>query len=390
MKIASAIVRSKDWEKGTEEALAQTTKQMAGVTPDIAILFASYAFAEFFPEMTGEVQLRTKAHLLVGCSGQGVIGAGEEIEGEPAVSLLLLSLPGARFTPYHFTQAQIEESSGPGFWHIETEIEPKDVNAWILLADPFHTDADALVRELGEAYPDIPVVGGMASGSDNVSLFLNTDCFHEGAIGVAVGGDWTLHAVVSQGCRPIGEPWTITQVERNVIFQIARKSAYQVLTETFRSLSKADQQHAQHNLLVGLAINEYQEEFRRGDFLIRNIMGIDAKSGSMAIGALPRAGQTMQFQLRHADAATEDMEHMLAQAQKDLGPRKGAAGLLFCCNGRGEGLFGEPSHDARMVAEKLGPIPLAGFFCNGEIGPVGNKTFLHGFTASLGLFVKRG
>src|ERR1043166_2587534 len=317
MKAASAIVRSDDWSKATQEAITQTTAQMAGTRPDLAVLFASHKFAESYAEMLGEIQLATKTPLLVGCSGQGVIGKNREIEGEAALSLMLVSLPGASLKPYHFTQAEIEESSGPGFWHIETEIEPKDVNAWILLADPFNTDVDLLGRQLNEAYPEIPISGGMASGTDEASLFLNTDVFQEGAIGVAVGGEWTLQAVVSQGCRPIGEPWTITQVERNIIHQIARKPAYKVLVETFQSLSDEDQQHAQRNLLVGLAINEYQEEFKRGDFLIRNIMGVDQKSGSMAVGALPRAGQTMQFQLRHADAATEDMEHMLEQARRE-------------------------------------------------------------------------
>src|ERR1043166_8298862 len=277
MKAASAIVRSDDWSKATQEAITQTTAQMAGTRPDLAVLFASHKFAESYAEMLGEIQLATKTPLLVGCSGQGVIGKNREIEGEAALSLMLVSLPGASLKPYHFTQVEIEESSGPGFWHIETEIEPKDVNAWILLADPFNTDVDLLVRQLNEAYPEIPISGGMASGTDEASLFLNTDVFQEGAIGgaggtgggsvcpdragfqegaigVAVGGEWTLQAVVSQGCRPIGEPWTITQVERNIIHQIARKPAYKVLVETFQSLSDEDHNNAHRNLLSGRAL----------------------------------------------------------------------------------------------------------------------------------------
>jgi small ligand-binding sensory domain FIST len=392
VKAASAIIRNDDWSAATSQAIAQTAAQMEGVTPDLALVFASHAFAENYSGMLAEIQSATDAPLLVGCSGQGIIGRSREIEGEPALSLLLLSLPGATLTPYHFTEEQVEESSGPGFWHLETGIEPGAVNAWMLLADPFHLNADSLVRQLNEAYPDVPIIGGMASGdaaAQETFLFLHDEVLREGATGVAIGGEWTMQAVVSQGCTPIGEPWTITSAEKNVIHQIARKPAYQVLVETFQSLSKADQQHAQRNLLVGLAVNEYQEDFKRGDFLIRNIMGVDPKSGSMAIGAMPRTGQTMQFQLRHAAAADEDMRQMLERARLELGHRELAAGLLCCCNGRGEGLFGEADHDAKVVADKLGPLPLAGFFCNGEIGPDGNKTFVHGFTASLGLFVRK-
>ncbi|MSR64963.1 MAG: hypothetical protein EXS18_04190 [Verrucomicrobiae bacterium] len=392
MKAASTIVHSKDWSKATQEAIRNVTAEMAGVKPDLALLFASHLFAENYPEMLAEIIVGTKAPLLVGCSGQGVIGTGREIEGEPALSLMLVSLPGATLKPYHFVEKDVEESSGPGFWHLQTEVEPKDVNAWMLLADPFHLDADRLVRQMNEAYPDVPIIGGMASGdfsTQETFLFLNSDVLREGGIGVAIGGGWTLRAVVSQGCKPIGEPWTITGVERNVIHQIARKPAYQVLVETFKAISKEDQQRAQHNLLVGLAVNEYIEDFKRGDFLIRNIMGVDPKAGSMAIGALPRVGQTMQFQLRDAAAATEDIQHMLDEARSATGQNGPVAGLLCCCNGRGTGLFGEPDHDAKAIAEKFGPLPLTGFFCNGEIGPVGNKTFLHGFTASLGFFVKK-
>src|ERR1043166_8992630 len=163
MKAASVLIHTEDWKKATAEAVAQTTAQMGGVTPDFALVFASHLYADHYEEMLGELQLGTKTPLLVGCSGQGIIGRSREIEGEAALSLMLVSLPGATLKPYHFTEAQVEESSGPGFWHLETEIEPKDINAWMLLADPFHLDADALVRQLNEAYPEIPIIGGMAS-----------------------------------------------------------------------------------------------------------------------------------------------------------------------------------------------------------------------------------
>jgi len=198
-----------------------------------------------------------------------------------------------------------------------------------------------------------------------------------------------LSGVISQGCTPIGETWTLTRVEHNLIRQIANRPAYAVLAETFQKLTPAEQQKARGNLLIGLVVNEYLEDFHRGDFLVRNLIGGDPNSGVLAVGALPRAGQMMQFQRRDADAANEDMSELLARTRGQLGAAAVYGGCLCCCNGRGKNLFGHPNHDAALVQKELGPMGLAGFFCNGEIGPVGGKNYLHGFTASLALFVKK-
>jgi small ligand-binding sensory domain FIST len=208
-------------------------------------------------------------------------------------------------------------------------------------------------------------------------------------VAISVGGDVRLASVISQGCTPIGETWTITKTDRNLIHEIGNRPAYKVLADTFNQLPPAEQQRTRGNLFVGLVINEYLEEFHRGDFLIRNLMGADPSSGVIAIAAFPRQGQTMQFQRRDAAAASEDIAALLTQAEKNV-PREAIYGaVLCCCNGRGSHLFGRAGHDAGMVQEKLGPVALAGFFCNGEIGPVGEKSFLHGWTASLALFVKK-
>jgi small ligand-binding sensory domain FIST len=188
--------------------------------------------------------------------------------------------------------------------------------------------------------------------------------------------------VVSQGCEPIGRTWTITDADGYVVRTLGNRPTYEVLMETIQSLEPSARQRAARNLLVGLAMDEYRDDFKRGDFLIRNVLGVDQATGALAVGAEPHVGQTLQFQIRDARAADEELRHMLSASG---GSARDTAAVLFACNGRGAGLFGAPDHDARTVRELLGPVPLAGLFCNGEIGPVGKSTFLHGFTASLGL-----
>jgi small ligand-binding sensory domain FIST len=208
-------------------------------------------------------------------------------------------------------------------------------------------------------------------------------------VAISIAGDVTLESVISQGCTPIGETWTITRADQNFIYEIANRPAYAVLAETFAKLAPDEQKKAQGNLFIGLVVNEYLDDFKRGDFLIRNLIGADAASGVLAVGAFPRPGQTIQFQRRDAAAANEDMMALLNRAHEQLKDRTVYGGCLCSCNGRGSHLFGYPSHDAGMVQRRLGPVALTGFFCNGEIGPVGAKNFLHGWTASLALFVKK-
>jgi small ligand-binding sensory domain FIST len=241
-------------------------------------------------------------------------------------------------------------------------------------------------------YPSLPVYGGLASGNfpePLTQIYLDGEVFEDGGVAVAVGGDVALNGVVAQGCTPIGETWTLTRVEQNLIRHIGNRPAYAVLAETVNQLPPAEQQQARGNLFIGLVVNEYLEDFHRGDFLVRNLIGGDPNSGVLAVGALPRAGQTIQFQRRDAASASQDMNDLLEAAHKNLGNTEIYGGCLFCCTGRGKNLFGRTSHDAGMVQDHFGPLGLAGFFCNGEIGPIGQKNFLHSHTAALALFVKK-
>jgi small ligand-binding sensory domain FIST len=391
MRTGAAAARHPDWR----EALAELTRQIPLPSGEedvhLALLFASAEYRPEFPDLVARARQLTGARLLVGCSGRGVIGAGKEIEGEPALALLAFSLPQAELTAVHLTQEDLERCRTPQDWHRLTGVAPGGTSAWLLFAEPFTMDAETLVDGLSAGYPGTPLVGGLASGDPRVRgthLFLNGEVYDHGAVALALGGPYTVRTIVSQGAAPIGETWAITGARGHIIETIAQRPAYQVLVDTLRALPAEMQQRVQRNLLVGLAMDERRSEFRRGDFLIRNLMGIDPERGALAVGALPRVGQTLQFQLRDPDAADEDLRELLGRAQKELGGRHPVGALLCSCNGRGVGLFGTPDHDARTLADLLGAIPVAGFFCNGEIGPVGERNFLHGFTASIALVIR--
>ena len=383
------------WHGGFEEAALQAWAEglrSALRAPRVSVGFV-FMSPRFFPHARETLEiLRVHAQipLLLGCSSQGLIANAMEVEEEAGLVLALHHLAGAELNAVRFTQQQVAECTNPAYWHAETGVGAKSGNGWLAFADPFSLDAETWLKQWNEAYAPQPILGGLASGASErtTQVYLNGDVFEDGGVALSVGGELRLQGVISQGCTPIGETWTITQAEGNIIWQIGNRPAYQRLVDTFEQLPPGVQQEARGNIFVGLVINEYLEEFRRGDFLVRNLIGGDPASGALAVGALPRQGQTLQFQRRDANAATEDMGEMLARAGQELAGGEVLGGVLCCCNGRGHGLFGEPSHDARMVQNQLGPLGLSGFFCNGEIGPVGARNFLHGYTASLALFVR--
>ncbi len=386
----AAVVADEQWESALQQAL-DGTNGLGQI--DVAILFASSFYAEYFPAMLARVRQATGGAILIGCSGQAIIGQGLELEDVPALSLLTLSLPGATLRPVRFTQRMIETCETPLAWRDCLDVQLDEVNAWLLFADPFRIEIEHLLDGLASAYGECPILGGMASSSNihtrRTHIFLNDEVFTEGGAGLAIGGSYTLLPVVSQGCEPIGETWTITGVRDNLIQTISNRPAYDMLVETFKNLPHEVQQRAQRNLLVGLAADEYLETFQRGNFLIRPLIGVERGTGALAIGALPRIGQTIQFQMRDASAADLDLNELLDQVCATLGHQLPIAGVLCSCNGRGIGLFETPNHDACAITRHLGAFPLAGLFCNGEIGPIGARPFLHGFTASLALVVQK-
>lgn len=385
------------WPGGFDEAGLQAwaetlRRQLTAPQVSLGLVFMSPRFFPHAQQVLEILRVHARIPLLAGCSSNSLVAGAHEIEEDAGLVLALYALPGATLRGVHFNQEQVGNADEPGYWPTETGVGPQQTNGWLVFADPFHLDAEAWMRSWNEAYAPLPVLGGLASGESNeqrTQVYLNGEVFEEGGVAVSVGGDVKLLGVISQGCTPIGETWTLTRVDQNLIHEIGNRPAYEVLVETVNQLSAEEQRKTRGNLFIGLVVNEYLEDFHRGDFLVRNLLGGDPNSGIIAVGALPRAGQTVQFQRRDAAAANEDMQELLARTKRELAGATIYGGCLCSCNGRGKHLFGAPNHDAQTVQQQFGPLGLAGFFCNGEIGPVGKKNFLHGYTASLALFVRK-
>jgi small ligand-binding sensory domain FIST len=380
-------------EAGFQQWAENLRRELRAPAVSLGLVFMAPRFFPHASQILEILRVHARIPLLIGCSSQSLIVGAFEVEENAGIVLGLYWLPGAELEAIHFTQEQVEQAGQPGFWHRQTGVGPGQSNGWLAFIDPFQLDSEAWLRTWNRDYAPLPVMGGLASGDfgeQHTRLCLNGEVFDEGGVAVSFGGQVELTGMISQGCTPIGQTWTLTKVEQNIIHEIGNRPAYEVLAETFNQLPPEEQRKARGNLFLGLVVNEYLDEFHRGDFLIRNLIGVDPRSGCIAVWALPRAGQTVQFQRRSATAATEDMAELLARVRTQLGGASLYGGCLCSCNGRGQSLFGHPHHDAQMIQRQLGPMGLAGFFCNGEIGPVGNKNFLHGFTASLALFVKKG
>ncbi len=411
-RAAAALSTATDLGVAVSEVVEQALARL-GARPDLAICFASPSLLETMlvanapveivpiaagdpasgdgASFAGGASLGALLHdalgapTLIGCSGESILGMGREIEDRPALALWVASLPGAMVEPVRLEFVRSAEGGAFVGWPPALAGDWPAGGSLLLLGEPYSFPADALLERLAEDRPGTLVAGGVASGGHAPGqnrLWLGRREWNTGAVGVWIGGGVRLRGVVSQGCRPIGRPLIVTRAERNIVQELGGKPALAAFGEIYKSLSPAEQALVGGGLHLGRVVNEYQDTFARGDFLVRNVIGADREAGSIAVGDYMRVGQTVQFHVRDSQTADEDLAELLAAARSELkNPPAGA--LVFTCNGRGSRLFEQPDHDAQSLARLWPDLPMAGFFAQGEIGPIGGRSFLHGFTASV-------
>lgn len=367
-------------------AFAQAAEQAAaaldGSEADLALVFAGPPHVGSMEAGLRAVRDRLAPHALTGCGAQGVVGSGREVENG-GVAVWAASLPGARLETFHLEAMR----AGEGAVAVTGMPELDEADALILLVDPYSFPIEPLLAQLADDHAGLPVVGGIASagGGPGAAALLHDDAVaRDGAVGVALSGV-DVRAGVSQGARPLGPEMIITRADRNVIHELASKPAVERITEAIASLDAEERMLAANGLLLGIVIDPNKPDYTRGDFLVRGLLGADSDSGSITVGELVRVGQAVRLHVRDGASADEDLREILA-AQVGVSDQPPAGALLFTCNGRGTHMFDVPDHDALALDGAIGGAPAAGFFCAGEIGPVGSRSFVHGFTATLALF----
>jgi small ligand-binding sensory domain FIST len=385
-------------EEKLVEALANSCREalseLDGEKPDLVLTFVSPQLAKSYKKIGQTLHKLLSPQVLIGCSAGGLIGGGNEVEDESGIVISGAVFPGGELEAFHITDDQLPDlDAGPDRWEELVGMKGTDEPAFILLPEPFSFRIEALVEGLDFAFPRSAKIGGLASGADGPGknvLFLNDGIHKRGAVGVAIAGNVTLETVVAQGCRPIGMPMRVSRCDHNILYDLDGKPALIVLRDLLESLSDSEQELAKNSLFLGLAMDEFKSSFGVGDFLIRNIVGIEPKSGALVIAEMLRNERTVQFHVRDAATSSEDLRLVLKRYvdNNSNGARREGA-LLFSCLGRGTYLYGSPNHDTDGFRAYLGEIPLSGFFCNGEIGPVSGTTFLHGYTSSFGIFKEK-
>jgi len=378
-RFASALSQHPIAANAVGEAAGEILEHLDGEGCDLAVCFASTHHVGAFEDIGPALRNILEPGVLVGGTAVAVAGGPHEIEENPALTVFAARLDGATLTPVTLRVQETPDGAALTGWP-SLDRSPASL---LLFADPFTFPVDAFLQRVNRDLAGLQIIGGLASAAGSPGgnrLVLDDRVVDEGAVGVFVdGGGIEVRTLVSQGCRPIGRPYVVTRGEQNLIEELGGKPAIERLQELAGAASEEERELLRRGLHVGLVVDEHKADFSRGDFLVRNLLGADESSGALAVGEEVSVGQTVQFHVRDAGAADEDLREMLTGVDAE-------AALLFTCNGRGRHLFTVPDHDAGMVENLLGPIPLAGAFCAGEIGPVGGRNFLHGFTASLALF----
>lgn len=401
MRWATAISRGSD-VADLDEAIAGCAAELRdglGEGPvSLVLVFVTPHYADRYREIPALVLEHLGADALLGCSAGGVIGGGEEVEDAPAVTLTAARMEGVEVRGFRVagTGAMPDLDGPPDAWEELVGIRAAEEPQFVLLADPFSSDPVTLLSGLDYAFPGAAKIGGLASGAraaGDGALFLGEEYYASGTAGLAFTGDIAVDTVVAQGCKPIGEVMRITSCQDNVLHELDERPAFKSLEELYATLDERDRKLAGTALFVGVLMDEFEDEPGPGDFLVRNLIGVDPQKGSLAVGERLQEGMRVQFHLRDADASAEDLRAVLTGYERTLGPGRApnevSGALLFSCLGRGEGLYGESGFDTGIFHERLGPVPVGGFFCNGEFGPVGGTSFLHGYTSSFGLFRPR-
>jgi len=392
MQWLSAISEEPDPGAAVEDVVAQLKRSATGDAgdPDLLLLFASPPHTAAEPALPKRVLEAMPAGQLAGCSGGGIIGDGREIEHKPALSLSAAWLPDVAVAAHHLETDTLPSADDAEGWRVRLGFEDPDAQL-LLFADPFSFDPSHCLSGLDAAFPNSHIVGGLASGAGvpggNV-LFAGARTHRAGAVLLSMRGNVVIDPLIAQGCKAVGEPMLVTSCDGHLIPSLGNRPPGEVLQELHDSLPEADRELLRRALFLGIEMRD-QTEYRAGDFLIRNIMGLHEDGSTLAVANEMKRFQAVQFHVRDAQTSAQDLTRLLDDYTAEEHVPAACGAMLFSCLGRGEGLYQRPNHDSDAFRHKLGRLPVGGFFCNGEIGPVGDTTYMHGYTSAFAVFRPR-
>jgi small ligand-binding sensory domain FIST len=383
MICAAGLSAESDPLAGAAEAAAEVAAGLGGAEADLVVVFASGAHLAA-PELAlEELTARLSPGALIGCGAGGVLAGGRELEAGTAIAVWATALEHGSAHPF---RAQVTELDEGGLLEGIPELSSDAI--LIMLSDPFSFPTDGVLDGLARDAPGVPVLGGLASArtpEGGTALFEGEELCDTGAVGVCLRGVEMIPCV-SQGATPMGREMTITAADGNVIQELAGRPAVTAIEQVVAELGVEERALVASGLLIGIVIDGGKPEYEQGDFLVRGVLGADSQTGAVAIGATVSPGQVVRLHARDARSADQDLRRELRLRARAIGGRPPAGALMFSCNGRGRSMFGACDHDATMVHDVLGGAPAAGFFAAGEIGPVGGRSFLHSFTATVAVF----
>ena len=383
VRIGSALVIGGDTRRSAVEAAVEARDGLGGGPADLALVFVTGDhLAEPAAALEG-VHEGLAPQALIGCGAGGVLGGRREVESGTALAVWAAAFDEGEVETFH-----AEAGQGPDGTTISGLPDLAGAAGVLLLPDPRTFPTDAVLRDLAQRAPGVPVVGGVASAlapTGSAVLLLDDEVLDRGAVGARFDGVEVLPCV-SQGATPLGPELTVTAAEGQVIEELAGKPALSKLREVILDLAPAERELLSRGLLLGVVVDGGKPDYVQGDFLVRGLVGADPEDGTIAVGTGVRAGQVVRLHARDARSADRDLREALELRREALGGLPPAGALVFTCNGRGRAMFGTGDHDAEAIGDELDDVPAAGFFAAGEIGPVGGEPFLHGFTATVALF----
>ena len=386
----SAISHRPEPEQAAQELGEKIREGLAGGVPDLLVVYVTSALRESYLRIPSLLREAFPGAIVFGCSGGGVIGGGVEAEEGTAITVTAASLPGVLLHPFHLPEEAFKLTPQALGDKLREQVDlPEEPACVILHSEPFSSDTPRLLTAVDHAFPATVTVGGVASGGTMPGqhvLYAGDKIYGSGAVGLAMTGAVAVDSVVAQGCRPIGSPMFVTRCEDGVIVELDGRRPSEVLQDLHDSLPPSEQAQMRRSLFLGLVMSPHHQHYRSGDFLVRNLIGLDSRTGALAVHARVSSNTVVQFHIRDADTSAEELGELLNGYNANTLTGAPAGALMYACLGRGRNLYGKPNHDSEVFFDQVGPLPLGGFFCNGEIGPVHGTTHLHGYTSSFAMF----